>query len=91
MELVENLEFERRRVVVDAHFAEGLNHCVPVLFTHPNGREVMISEVGLWHPKYDGIKTRHIFDVTDGGTDYRLELDSETLIWYLSWEGDNYD
>jgi hypothetical protein len=33
----------------------------------------------------------HIFDVTDGGTDYRLEFDSERLTWHLTLEMDHYE
>jgi len=87
---MDSCENEKRRVVVDAHFAPGLNKCLPVRFMHPGGREVVVTEVGLLHPRYDGLKTVHAFDVTDGTMDYRLELDSETLVWYLVWEGDEY-
>jgi len=30
-------------------------------------------------------------DVTDGGTDYRLEFDSERLTWHLTMEADHYE
>jgi hypothetical protein len=30
----------------------------------------------------------HMFDVTDGGADYRLELDAERLTWKLTLEAD---
>jgi hypothetical protein len=33
----------------------------------------------------------HAFDVTDGGTDYRLEFDSERLTWRLTMEADHYE
>jgi len=29
--------------------------------------------------------------VTDGGTDYRLEFDSERLTWRLTMEADHYE
>ncbi len=53
-----------------------------------NGREIEITEIGLRHPSSDGRKTIHIFDVTDGAADYRLEFDTERLTWWLTREGD---
>ena len=81
----------RERVMVLAVFREGIYPCRPVKFRRRSGREIIVSEVGLVHPKPDGVKTRHIYDVTDGEADYRLELDSETLTWYLTAEGDRYE
>jgi hypothetical protein len=76
------------RVEVIAIFGEGLNPCRPVRFKRPNGREVEITEIGLRHPTTAGRRTMHMFDVTDGGADYRLEFDSERLTWRLTMEGD---
>ncbi len=80
--------FLNERVDVLAKFGTGLNPCVPIKFRRKNGREVVITEIGLRHPTDDGRKTMHIFDVTDGQADYRLELDSERLTWMLTREGD---
>ncbi|MDR0398089.1 MAG: hypothetical protein LBH36_02830 [Candidatus Nomurabacteria bacterium] len=87
------MEYERldERVVVLAIFEIGAHSCRPLKFKRKSGREVTITEVGLVHPKNDGLKTRHIFDVTDGTADYRLEFDSETLVWRLTAEGDRYE
>lgn len=79
---------ERVAVVVVFNQSHG---CRPVKFKRKSGREVALTEVGLVHPKNDGTKTRHIFDVTDGQADYRLEFDSQSLVWYLTFEGDKYD
>jgi len=79
------------RVEVIAEFKKGFNPCVPVSFRRKNGVEVVVTELGLRHPKYDGVKTRHAFDVTDGGSDYRLEFDTVSLVWKLTWMGDRYD
>ncbi|HEY8992860.1 MAG TPA: hypothetical protein VIM37_03360 [Candidatus Microsaccharimonas sp.] len=65
--------------------------CRPLKFRRPNGREVEVQELGLRHPFTEGRKTIHIFDVTDGGADYRLEFDSERLIWRLTMEADHYE
>ncbi len=78
------------RVQVVAVFGSGLNPCQPVRFRRSNGREITISEIGLRHPSLRGRRTMHVFDVTDGQADYRLELDSERLTWCLTREGDRY-
>lgn len=78
------------RIEVVATFGGGLNPCSPRSFRRPSGREVEISEIGLRHPSTKGNRTVHIFDVTDGGTDYRLEFDSERLTWHLTLEADHY-
>lgn len=80
--------FLNERVEVIAVFSEGLNPCRPVKFKRANGREIMIMEIGLHHPTKAGRRTVHMFDVTDGGADYRLEFDSERLTWRLTMEGD---
>jgi len=82
--------FLNERIVVVAAFGEGLNPCQPLRFRRANGREVKITEIGLRHPSYKGTRTLHIFDVTDGGADYRLELDAERLTWHLTREADHY-
>ncbi len=80
--------FLNERIEVIATFGEGLNPCVPVRFRRPNGREITITEIGLRHPSEKGSRTIHMFDVTNGGADYRLEFDSERLTWRLTREGD---
>ena len=78
-------------IEVDATFSRKLlGHCRPVAFRTSSGREVLITQVGLVHPKYDGLRTTFAFDVTDGATDYRLALDCDSLNWYLEFEGDSY-
>ncbi len=80
--------FLNERVDVVARFGTGLNPCVPVKFRRANGREVVVTEIGLRTPLAQGRKTVHLFDVTDGEADYRLEFDSERLTWRLTIEGD---
>lgn len=81
--------FLNERVEVLCTFGAGLNPCVPYKFKRANGREITITEIGLRHPTVQGKRTIHIFDVTDGGTDYRLEFDSERLTWRLVREWAN--
>ncbi len=80
--------FLNERVEVVAIFGDGLNPCKPVKFKRANGREVDITEIGLRHPTTAGRRMVHMFDVTDGGADYRLEFDSERLTWLLTLEAD---
>lgn len=82
--------FLNERVDVVASFGVGLNPCKPVKFRRASGREIEITEIGLRHPTTSGRRMLHIFDVTDGGTDYRLEFDSERLTWHLTREMDHY-
>ncbi len=76
-------------ISVDATFDVSLPHrCIPNRFRTSTGREVIITEIGLIHPKYNGLKTLFLFDVTDGASDFRLSFDTERLEWFLEWEGD---
>lgn len=83
--------FLNEQIQVIALFKPGHHPCTPIKFKRANGREVTVTELGLRHPLPHGTKTVHAFDVTDGGTDYRLELDSERLIWRLTMEADHYE
>ena len=80
--------FLNERVDVVARFGTGLNPCQPINFRRASGREVEIKEIGLRTPVAQGRKMMHMFDVTDGQADYRLEFDSERLTWRLTMEGD---
>lgn len=80
--------FLDERVDVVATFGTGLHPCRPVKFRRASGREVVVAEVGLVHPVTAGRRTVHMFDVSDGQADYRLEFDSERLTWRLTMEGD---
>lgn len=71
------------RVEVIATFGSGLERCVPRRFRRANGREVTVTEVGLRHPVLRGCRLIHVFDVTDGAADYRLEFEVERLVWRL--------
>jgi hypothetical protein len=81
--------FLNERIVTVAVFGEGLNPCRPIKFKRPSGREVEVSEIGLCHPTTKGTRTLHVFDVTDGSADYRLEFDSQRLTWHLTREADH--
>jgi hypothetical protein len=83
--------FLNERVEVITMFSDGKNLCKPVRFRRASGRVVEITEVGLRHPALHGARTMHVFDVTDGGADYRLEFDTERLTWHLTREADHYE
>ena len=76
------------QVKVAAAFGDGLNPCRPLKFRRKSGREVVVTEIGLRHPSMQGKRMSHIFDVTDGMADYRLEFDAERLIWHLTRESE---
>ena len=61
-----------------------LHERVEVLATY--GQTITITELGLRHPTHRGSRTVHVFDVTDGASEYRLEFDSERLTWWLTRE-----
>lgn len=64
--------------------------CMPVRMKY-QGREVTFSELGLRHPTRQGKRMVHVFDMSDGTNDYRLEFDAERLVWYLThMSGDEY-
>jgi hypothetical protein len=83
--------FLNEPIRVVALFKNGYQPCVPVRFRRANGREITVRELGLRHPVVQGSKTVHVFEVTDGAADYRLEFDSERLQWRLTMEADHYD
>jgi len=83
--------FLNEPVEVVAVFGQGHQPCLPVKFRRTSGREIIVKELGLRHPFNSGNKTIHIFDLTDGGADYRLEFDSERLTWHLTMEADHYE
>ncbi len=47
------------------------------------GRSITFTETGLRHPTKKGHRMVHVFDMTDGNADYRLEFDAEVLSWKL--------
>lgn len=48
-----------------------------------DGKQITFTETGLRHPTKKGARMVHIFDMTDGNADYRLEFDAEQLTWTL--------
>jgi hypothetical protein len=52
------------------------------------GRQITFTETGLLHPTHKGHRMVHVFDMTDGQADYRLEFDAEALRWRLVYIAD---
>lgn len=48
-----------------------------------DGKTVNFTETGLRHPTKKGQRMIHVFDMSDGQADYRLEFDAERLTWTL--------
>ncbi len=56
-----------------------------------DGKRVDFTETGLVHPTKQGQRMIHVFDMTDGAADYRLEFDAQALSWKLVYIADtNY-
>ncbi|MDL2362768.1 MAG: hypothetical protein QFB86_00080 [Patescibacteria group bacterium] len=73
------------RVDVIAVFRKGggiASLCMPAKM-YFRGQEILLIELGLRHPTVAGKRMIHIFDMTDGSNDYRLEFDAEGLTWTL--------
>lgn len=47
------------------------------------GQEVVFTIFGMRHPTEKGKRMVHVFEMSDGVNDYRLEFDSERLTWML--------
>ncbi len=56
-----------------------------------DGRRIEFSETGLRHPTKKGQRLLHVFDMTDGSADYRLEFDAQSLSWKLVYIADASD
>ena len=53
-----------------------------------DGKRVDFTETGLVHPTQQGKRMIHVFDMTDGTADYRLEFDAQALSWKLVYIAD---
>jgi hypothetical protein len=70
--------------IVAYYFKNGLRRlkCFPKRMEY-QGRVIEFSETGLRHPTKKGQRMIHVFDMTDGSADYRLEFDAAALSWTL--------
>ena len=75
-----------QRVEVVAGFWNGRpasQICAPLKMRWKN-KEIKFTELGLRHPTMKGQRMVHVFDMSDGHNDYRLEFDAEGLTWTLA-------
>lgn len=56
--------------------------CMPYKMRYKD-REVVFTELALRHATAQGKRQIHVFDMSDGANDYRLEFDTENLTWKL--------
>lgn len=56
--------------------------CVPWKMKYKN-QEIIFTKLGMRHPTAKGKRMIHVFDMSDGVNDYRLEFDCERLTWDL--------
>ena len=64
-----------------AHATE-LLVCVPWKMKY-GIHEIVFTKFGMRHPTAKGKRMVHVFDMSDGANDYRIEFDAERLIWTL--------
>lgn len=57
-------------------------NCMPIKMKYKN-QEIVFKKLGLRHPTKKGLRMIHVFDMSDGVNDYRLEFDAEALVWKL--------
>lgn len=72
------------RVIVACSFRlrDSISLCRPAKMRWRN-QEITFTELGLRHPTIKGSRMIHVFDMSDGTNDYRLEFDAEALTWTL--------
>ena len=56
--------------------------CIPWKMKFRN-QEIVFTVFGLRHPTAKGKRMIHVFEMSDGVNDYRLEFDAEGLTWTL--------
>jgi hypothetical protein len=79
----ENLINERVDVVaVYKKHADVSSLCFPYKMRY-HGQEIQFKELGLRHPTSAGKRMIHVFDMSDGINDYRIEFDAQSLTWTL--------
>ncbi len=48
-----------------------------------NGQDIEFTKLGMRYPTEKGKRMIHVFEVSDGVNDYRIEYDAERLTWTL--------
>jgi hypothetical protein len=78
------IEINKEVNVVAYYFhSKGMRlRCFPKVMEWGN-RRITFTEAGLRHPTKKGMRSIHVFDMTDGNADYRIEFDAHQLTWTL--------
>lgn len=69
-------------VVVYRQSGPDVAMAMPYKMRH-QGRDIEFTKLGMRHATAQGKRMVHVFDVSDGMNDYRLEHDAERLTWTL--------
>lgn len=79
-----SVQINKEVSIVAYYFKTGIRRlkCFPKRMEY-RGKVIEFSETGLRHPTKKGRRMIHVFDMTDGNADYRLEFDAEVLTWTL--------
>lgn len=56
--------------------------CIPWKMKY-RSQEIIFTVFGMRHPTAKGKRMIHVFDMSDGVNDYRIEFDAEGLTWTL--------
>jgi len=82
---VNTYEIIDERVAVACSFLtqDALSLCRPAKMRWRQ-HTITFCELGLRHPTTKGQRMIHVFDMSDGSNDYRLEFDAEALTWTLA-------
>ncbi|MEP7204903.1 MAG: hypothetical protein ABI716_01780 [Candidatus Saccharibacteria bacterium] len=62
--------------------ASDMTLCVPWKMKY-GIHEIVFTGFGMRHPTVKGKRMIHVFDMSDGVNDYRIEFDAEHLTWTL--------
>ena len=65
------------------------NLCTPWKMKYKN-QEIIFTKLAMRHPTAKGRRMIHVFDMSDGTNDYRLEFDAEGLTWRLTRESETW-
>lgn len=88
--MIDETELNKKANVICVFRRGQLHPCQPVKFELKR-REITVQEIGLSYPIYKKGVLTHIFDLTDGQADYRLELNTASLTWRVTREADHYE
>jgi hypothetical protein len=69
-------------VAVFSHRSGSNAFCVPKKMRW-RGQDISLTDLSLRHPTVAGKRMIHVFHVSDGANNYRLEFDAEQLKWQL--------